>query len=983
VALPRCSLHGRSALAVRTLPQVYLSKVLFVRLYFSVFFWRNEVKHKFKFIVFFLVLGLSLSSVAQAGHGWLKGTVTDPTGAVVVGANVTITSSSGNSFTAESNHQGVYDLKSLDPGTYNLTVTAKGFSPYQLTDVIVPAEGQTLDAQLGIQAEKQQVTVEDQGANVEVSASNNASQTVIKGKDLEALSDDPDELQNELDALAGPSSGPNGGQIYIDGFTNGQLPPKNSIREIRVNQNPFSAQFDSLGYGRVEVFTKPGSDKFHGQFMFMDNNSVLNTKSPLVKGPSPDYNTRMINANVSGPINKRASFFFNVEQRNIDNVSVINAYDPTTLLPFNDTVHNPHSRTSISPRLDYQLSTNNTFTARYQFNRDNEDNDGISTFTMPSQAFNSRDTWHTLQLSDTQVLSTRVINETRFQYTRDNTDEYALDNSPTTIVPGFFTSGGNSSGTSSDINNRYEFQNYTSMALGKHFIKYGGRLRASRETNISSGQFNGTWTFDSKDNYLAGLPSQFSRTFGTPAASVSYIDSGVYAEDDWRIRPNFTLSYGLRVESQNQIGDHADWAPRIGFAWGLGSGKSTPKTVLRAGLGMFYDRFAQNLVLQSIRQNGVNQVAYVVSCDPTSSTYAADCPIAALYPNVPDQSALPPASSPTIRRIAPNLRSPYTMQTAVTLERQIAKSGTASITYLNSRGEHTFVSQNINAPLVYDPSNPCANRPLGTCDNIYQYESAGIFRQNQLIANVRMNTAKFSVFSFYMLNYANSDTSGASSFPSNPYNLMADYGRASFDVRNRFVLGGSFNAPYHFTFSPFIVANSGRPYNITIGTDANGDSIYNDRPAFANGVSGDPVVKGDFNPTPAPGGTLIPVNYGTGPGSFTVNMRFAKVFGFGKEGGKGGVAPQGGGDHQHGPGPGGFGRMGGGPWGGGGGGGTNRRYNLTLSLQAMNLFNRVNYGTPVATLTSPDFGASKSLAGGPFGSDVAVRRFFLQAQFAF
>jgi hypothetical protein len=939
------------------------------------------VKQNFKVILFLLFLGLSIDLAAQTGHGWLRGIVTDPSGAVVVGATVTVTSPAGQTVTAESNRQGVYEIKNLAPGKYNLAVTAKGFSPYQLTDVIVPAEGQTLDAQLDIQAEKQQVTVEDQGTDVEVSASHNASQTVIKGKDLEALSDDPDELQNELDALAGPSAGPNGGQIYIDGFTNGQLPPKNAIREIRVNQNPFSAQFDSLGYGRVEVFTKPGSDKFHGQVMFMDNNSVLNTKSPLVKGPAPDYNTRMINANVSGPINKRASFFFNVQQRNIDNISVINAYDPTTLLPFSDTVPNTHSRTSISPRVDYQLSTNNTLTARYEFNRDNEDNDGISTFSMPSQAYNSRDTWHTLQLSDTQVLSTRVINETRFQYVRDNTDEYALDNSPTVVVPGTFTSGGNSIGTSSDINNRYELQNYTSMALGKHFIKYGGRLRYSRETNVSTGGFNGTWTFNSPEDYQALVPSQFSQTFGTPAASVSYVDVGVYAEDDWRIRPNFTLSYGLRFESQNQIGDHGDWAPRIGFAWGLGSSKGTPKTVLRAGFGIFYDRFSQGLLLNTIRQNGVNQVQYIISCDVQNSQYTGSCPLAGLYPNVPDQSILAPVSTLTVRRIAPNLRSPYTMQTAVTLERQVTKSGTASITYLNSRGEHTFLSQNINAPLVYDPLDQCANRPLGTCDNIYQYESAGIFRQNQLIANVRMNTAKFSLFSFYMLNYANSNTSGAGSFPSDPYNLMSDYGRASFSVRNRFVLGGSFNAPYHFTFSPFIIANSGHPYNITVGKDLNGDSIYNDRPAFANGVSGNPLVAEDFNPSPAPGEPLIPVNYGTGPASFTVNMRFAKVFGFGKEGGPGGgMQPGGGGDHHHGPG--GFGRGGGhGPW--GGGGGTSHRYNLTLSLHAMNLFGRVNYGTPVATLASPDFGISKSLSGGPFGSDVAVRRFFLQAQFSF
>ena len=912
---------------------------------------------------------------AQSGRGFLKGLVTDPSGAVVVQATVTLTSPSGQTFTADSNHQGAYDIKNIAPGKYSLTVTSKGFSPYQLTDVEIPAEGQTLDVQLGIEAAKQQVTVEDEGTNVEVSASSNASQTVIKGKDLEALSDDPDELSDELQALAGPSAGPNGGQIYIDGFTNGQLPPKNTIREIRVNQNPFSAQFDSLGYGRVEVFTKPGSDKFHGQFMFMDNSSILNSKSPFAPN-QPDYNTRMINANVSGPISKKASFFFNVEQRNIDDVSVINAlYDPATGDPLNATVRNPHTRTNISPRVDYQLSTNNTLTARYEFERDNEDNRGISTYTLPSQAYNDRETNHELQLSDTQVLSPRVINETRFQFTRDNQNQFAIDNSPTINVMQAFTGGGNSLGTVGDTNNRYELQYYTSMALGKHFIKYGGRLRASHEISTSTSGFNGTFTFNSLTDYLNNNPSQFTRTFGVPSATVNYVDVGVYAEDDWRIRPNLTLSYGLRLESQNQIGDHADWAPRIGIAWGLGSGKSAPKTVLRAGFGMFYDRFSQGLILTSIRQNGSNQVQYI-SLDPAS-----------FYPAIPDQNSPDlVGSSPTIRRISPNLHSPYTIQTAVTLERQLGKAGTASVTYLNSRGEDTFVSQNINAPTLYDPADPCANRPLGDCNNVYQYQSAGIFRQNQLIANVRMNTAKFSLFSFYMLNYANSDTSGAGSFPSNPYNLMADYGRASFDTRNRFVLGGSFNAPYHFTFSPFIIANSGRPFTITLGQDLNGDSIYNDRPTIATDLNRPSVVQtkyGNFDTNPIAGQMLVPINSETGPASFTINMRVAKVFGFGKEGASG-SGPQGGGgggDRRHGPG--GFGgpRGGHGPW--GGGATTNRRYNLTLSLHAINLLNTVNYGSPVGNLSSPDFGISKTLQGGPFGSNVAVRRFFMQAQFSF
>ncbi|HEX6880022.1 MAG TPA: carboxypeptidase regulatory-like domain-containing protein, partial [Terriglobales bacterium] len=250
-------------------------------------------------------------------------------------------------------------------------------------------------------------------------------------------------------------------------------------------------------------------------------------------------------------------------------------------------------------------------------------------------------------------------------------------------------------------------------------------------------------------------------------------------------------------------------------------------------------------------------------------------------------------------------------------------------------------------------------------------------------ANVRMNTAKFSLFSFYVLNYANSDTSGAGSFPSTPYNISADYGRANFSVRSRFILGGTFNAPYHFGFSPFIIANSGQPYNLTTGQDYNGDSIYNDRPAFATDLSRPSVVRtgvGVFDTAPIAGQTIVPVNYLTGPGNFTINMRISKVFGFGKEGAAGG-GPQAGGGGEH-RGPGGMGpRHGHGPF--GGGSTTNRRYNLTLSLHAMNILNHVNYGNPIGNLSSPYFGVSKSLAGGPFGSNAAVRRIFMQAQFAF
>ena len=187
---------------------------------------------------------------------------------------------------------------------------------------VVAGQVQQFDIALSIAVEKQNVEVQEETPTVDVSPQSSAGTLVLKGKDLDALSDDPDELQSELQALAGPSAGPNGGQIYVDGFTAGELPPKSAIREIRINQNPFSAEYDKLGYGRIEIFTKPGTDKFHGQVMMNGNSSAFNALNPFVT-EEPGYYSEIFNGNISGPLGKKASFFFTAQQRNIDNVSVV------------------------------------------------------------------------------------------------------------------------------------------------------------------------------------------------------------------------------------------------------------------------------------------------------------------------------------------------------------------------------------------------------------------------------------------------------------------------------------------------------------------------------------------------------------------------------------------------------------------------------------------------------------------------------------
>jgi hypothetical protein len=973
-----------------------------------------------------LALGFILCTIpssAQTSTGTLRGKVTDPSGAVIQGATVTAIAADGQKTSVTTDHQGVYVLKNLPAGKYTINVVAKGFTPDNEVDVSVPAgPPQQFDVAMGIEVEQQQVVVQEQANTVQLNPSDNASSLVIKGKDIEALSDDPDELQSELEALAGPSAGPNGGQIYIDGFTGGQLPPKSSIREIRVNQDPFSAEYDKLGYGRIEILTKPGTDTLHGRFFFNDTDSALNSRNPFAPN-KPDYQSEIYNGSLGGAINKKTSFFISAQRRNINDLSVINAVVPDPAfsdpngISFTQSVPNPSTRTNISPRIDYQISKNNTLTARYQFEQEKENNEGIGQTSLSTLGYNEVETENTLQLSDTQVLSNAVVNETRFQYRRDKDNMRAQNFGPMTQVLGFFTTGGNSQGNNLDTSNRYELQNYTSMAHGKHFIKFGIRERLETDSNFANSDFNGVFTFPSLAAYnvtqagiqngltpaqsrsmcLAASPnpqtaqcgaSQLTLTTGQPSITNTLAETDLFADDTWRMRRNITVNYGLRFETQTQIHDHADFAPRVGFAWGLGKGPS-PKTVVRAGSGVFYDRFDQQYIVNANRLNGITQQQIVVN--------SPDC--------YPDPSACPATvTAPTVYRIAPNLRAPYTIQSAASIERQLTKGATLAVTYLNSRGVHQFLSENINAPLpgTFDPADPTSGtRPFGaSAGNIYQYVSEGTFKQNQIIANVRYSWgARLSLFGFYVLNYSNADTAGTSSFPANQYDLALDYGRSAYDVRHRAFIGGSIDLPKRFNLFPFIIVNSGYPFDITVGQDLNGDSIFNDRPGLVStttcatvSVNANIVCSpwGTFNSTPAPGDRLVPVNYGTGPTTATLNLRLSRTFGFGPEI-KGYAGPHGGyggGGGHRGRGPGGGLGPGGLNGGGGGnpfgmGGGTGRRYSLTFSISARNLFNTANLRPPVGDLDSSRFGQSIAIAGGPFSSATANRRVDLQVAFSF
>ena len=965
-------------------------------------------------LMLFAILGvLAVPMWAQSPTGTIRGKVTDPSGAVLTNAEVSAVGVTGQTYSAKAGPNGAYEITSLPPGSYKVTANAHGFAAFTQLDLVVTAgQVQQFDIPLDIQVEQEKVDVQEESSQVQVSPSNNASALVLKGADLDALPDDPDELSQDLQALAGPSAGPSGGQIYIDGFTGGQLPPKASIREIRVNQNPFSSEYDKLGYGRIEIFTKPGTDKLHGQFSVEGNSSAFNARNPFASEKPPYYSVNY-NGNIGGPINKKSSFFVDFQRRNINEVAIVNAIVLTEDLqgtrPFDASIPNPRTRTNVGTRFDYQVGKNNTLTARYQFFGDAQDNAGVGGFTLPSAGYNSSSTEHTVQISDTQILGTKAVNETRFQYNRDNNQQTPLSLDPYINVTGAFNGGGSSGGAQSDHTDHYELQNYTSLALGTHFVKFGGRLRINREVSTSGAGFNGLFSFpvltvgDCKPDpclysyqtaqqaLAAGLDkrpgaTQFtlnaSPTGAVPTIPVTVTDAGLYLQDEWKLRPNVTLSYGLRFETQNAIHDHADWAPRVAIAWGIdGNSKNAAKTVLRAGYGIFYDRFGEGFVLNANRMNGVTQQQYIVdgSKDPID-----------FYPTVPAPSDLPASQTvPTVYQINSRLHSAYVLQSAVSVERQLTKIANVAVSYLNARGVHQFLSVNANAPL---PGTPYSSgpRPDPSAGNIYQYVSEGTLKQNQLIVNFNVRAgAKLTLFGFYSLNYANSNASGTSNFPSDQYDLSLDYGRASFDIRHRLFFGGTVGMPHGFRLSPFMIVNSGSPYNVTVGHDLNSDSFFNERPTLAADVSGScasPTAVCHYD-VPKEPYIPIPINYLTGPPRYTLNLRLAKTFGFGPE--KKGAA----GAQMGGPSMGPFGG-GGPPRGGGGGGGgygrggggnvtSNRRYSLTFSVNARNVLNHVNLATPIGSLTSQLFGQSNALAGGPFSGGASNRKIELQAAFSF
>ncbi len=612
----------------------------------------------------------------------------------------------------------------MPAGAYTLRVLVKGFAEIEMPGIVIArGQPQVVDVQLNVVMEKQEVTVKEEDTpSVSVSSANNASAVTLRGDDLQALSDDPTDLEADLQALAGPSAGPSGGAMFVNGFSGGNLPAKESIREIRINQNPFSPEYDTLGYGRIEIFTKPGTEKYHGTIDYSFGKDFWNSRNPYSSQKAP-FMLDEIEGNAGGPLGKRASFAIEWQRNMVDNGSISNGFilDPQTLaaIPFNSVLTTPQRFTRINPRVDYQLNSNNTLVFAYDFTHSDIRDGGIGGFNLISQGYHVTYTDQTVQMTETAVLG-RNINETRFQYFRTANQTIPNSFSPESQVLGSFNGGGAANGVSFDTFNTFELQNYTSMVRNRHTFRFGVRLRGEMDNSITRQNFNGRFTFSgglapeldannqpvldasgnpvltsikSIERYrrtllfqqmgdspaqiraLGGGATQFSIDTGNPNLSAGQVDAGIFAGDEWQARPNVTLDFGFRYETQSYVHDWRDFAPRIAISWAPAGGASSSraKTVLRAGFGIFYRRFPLSDIITAERYNGIVQQQYVVS-NPD------------FFPNIPSTSSIAALGYQSNQVVSPRLRAPYLLQSALTLERQVGASTAVAITYTNSHG---------------------------------------------------------------------------------------------------------------------------------------------------------------------------------------------------------------------------------------------------------------------------------------------------------
>src|SRR5262249_44480288 len=495
---------------------------------------------------------------------------------------------------------------------------------------------------------------------------------------------------------------------------------------------------------------------------------------------------------------------------------------------------------------------------------------GGNGFYLPERATATSFKEDTLRFSLTTIASEHAVNEFRVQASRRPNQSRGVSNDVAITVLDAFGSGGSQTFTN-NVNRNLDTAEILTYTHKTHTFKMGITAEANQYENLNRSNFRGSFTFSSLAQYSAVLqgvpgarPTQFSINRGDPFLGFTQWEYGTFFQDDWKVSPKLTLSFGAREDFQTHLDDKVNISPRLGVVWAVNK-----KSNIRGGAGVFYSRLDTGITSDTIRFDGEHQQQFVIQRPD-------------FFLNIPDTFDTTGQVLPTTRIKSEGLNAPYVIQTNISYERQLPKNMFASVSYDFFRGVHLLRLRNINAPTGLEDGQPIL--PFPDEGPILQYESTGFSRRHQLRVGLQARiNQKINLFSSYVLGFAHGDTDGSGTTPANPYDLTTEYGRLGSDRRHSFNLVGSFTLPGEVRLLPSVQMISGGPFNITTGRDNNGDNQFSDRPAFAK--PGDPgaIVTpfGTFNPLPLTGDQIIPRNFGNGPGAIYVNLGVSRTFGFG------------------------------------------------------------------------------------------------------
>ena len=837
------------------------------------------------------LLAISLpAAVAQncaSGSGQF-GTVVDPAHAAIVGAIVSVLPSSGAAtlVSRSTDAAGRFSFPCIADRGGKIHVEAAGFAPKEVRMSDAP-----LVVELSIAALETNLEVgEDANA---LDTDHGAGTHILSGKNVQDLADDPDDFKRQLQVLAATSGGaPGQAIITVDGFQNSsQLPPKSSIASIRVNPDMFSSEYEEPPYrgGRIEIYTKPGLDLFHGAVFYTDSNSAFNANDPYSVTGTP-AGKRRYGFELSGPIVRRKSdFALALEKRDIDEFNVVNAVvlgsngDPASL---HQSVAAPQRLWIASARGDWQWSTRNIATASYAGNVSSLGNQGVGGLSLEEAGYATNITEHNLRLTNIATISPNLLHETRLAYTWKNTIDTPNSRAASVQVAGAFTGGG---ATSQALENRerdLEVDDDLMITRGAHSFKLGAEALGIFVHATDPDTFNGAYTFgggvapaldgtgpsvitgiEQYRRALAGLPGGlptiYNVTTGDPLVPFTQWRLALYAQDAWKLSPRLSVSAGLRYAFETSPGSFANFAPRIGIAW---SPDKKQKWVIHLRAGLFASPVSQATTLEGYRLNGLRQRETLVYAPSYNS------------PLTPVAGSL---AVETTRSFARHAGESPSFQSQAGIERDLPHHWHAQANVFYAAAWDDLRSRNINAPLVSATTNNplLAPRPHAANQNTFEYQQTGNLHGTVTFLGVDQHSYKrFGVFVGY-LHYdlvTDADTSG--NFPQSSYSDHGEFARAGWESTNRIFAIGQVSLPYKVSLSTQFDAASGLPYDVVTGTDNNGDGIFNDRPAYAN-AAGDGIYATRFGLLSI--NTIngdLPRNVGTMPTTVHLDANLSRAF---------------------------------------------------------------------------------------------------------